>query len=194
MNSFQSLAIFISGAGSNAKNLISFFSDKALIKIRLVVSEKVNPELEEICNKHSIDFITITKLQIADSNFLIDICQKRRIQWVVLAGYLKKIPLNFIEAYPNQIINIHPSLLPKFGGKGMYGDYVHQAVINSNETYSGISIHLVNEEYDKGQMIAQFSIEIDPTETVESLRQKIRQLEHSHYPLVIQNHILKGEN
>lgn len=193
MNSFQNLAIFISGVGSNAINLISYFQAHRKISVNLIVSEKENVELEEICRKHTICFCHILKSQISDSNYLTKLCQDNEIHWVILAGYLKKIPIGFIEVYPYKIINIHPSLLPKYGGKGMYGNHVHQAVLDSKERTSGISIHLVNEEYDKGRMIAQFSILLEKKEDLESLKQKIRTLEHTNFPKVIENHILQNE-
>jgi phosphoribosylglycinamide formyltransferase-1 len=110
-----------------------------------------------------------------------------------LAGFLKKIPEKLIQQYPEQIVNIHPSLLPKFGGKGMYGDHVHNAVIESQEKESGITIHLVNEEYDKGKILSQFSVPVAQNETVETLREKIKKLEHTHFPQVIQTLLLSHE-
>ncbi|MEY4571694.1 MAG: hypothetical protein RLZ10_905 [Bacteroidota bacterium] len=192
MSSFQNLTVFISGTGTNAKNLIFFFQTHEKIRVSLVVSEKENVELEEICRRYAISYCHISKPQINDTNYLAKLCQDNDIHWVILAGYLKKIPPGFIEEYPDKIINIHPSLLPKYGGKGMYGNHVHQAVLDSKESTSGISIHLVNEEYDKGRMIAQFSIELEKNENLESLTQKIRTLEHTHFPKVIENHILQN--
>jgi phosphoribosylglycinamide formyltransferase-1 len=181
------IAIFISGAGSNAKNLIHYFSKIKEIDISLILSEKSNPELEQLCELHEVSFIQPTKNQVSDPNFLIELCSDFGINLIVLAGFLKKIPEQLIQKYPEQIINIHPSLLPKFGGKGMYGDHVHRAVIDSKEKESGITIHLVNEEYDKGKILAQFSVPIETYETVDSLREKIKKLEHIHLPEVLQN-------
>lgn len=181
------IAIFISGAGSNAKNLVQYFSKIKEIDISLILSEKSNPELEQLCNLHGVSFIQATKNQVSDPNFLLELCSDFEINLIVLAGFLKKIPEQLIQKYPEQIINIHPSLLPKFGGKGMYGDHVHRAVIDSKEKESGITIHLVNEEYDKGKILAQFSVPIETYETVASLREKIKKLEHIHLPEVLQN-------
>jgi phosphoribosylglycinamide formyltransferase-1 len=187
------IAIFISGAGSNAKNLIHYFSQNTEVEISFVISEKINPELEQLCNLHEISFIQPAKHQVSDPNFLIKTCSDFKINFIVLAGFLKKIPEELIQKFPEKIVNIHPSLLPKFGGKGMYGDYVHRAVLEANEKESGITIHLVNEEYDKGKILAQFSVPILPDETVETLREKIKKLEHTHLPRVIQTLLLSHE-
>jgi phosphoribosylglycinamide formyltransferase-1 len=193
MSSCYNLAIFISGTGSNAKNLIKFFSPIKDQTIKLVLSEKANPELENLCFDANIHFLQIDKIQSTDADFLIEICHQYKIHLIVLAGFLKKIPEKLIQQYPEHIVNIHPSLLPKFGGKGMYGDRVHNAVIESQEKDSGITIHLVNEEYDKGKILAQFSIPVTPNETVETLREKIKKLEHTHFPQVIQTLLLSYE-
>jgi phosphoribosylglycinamide formyltransferase-1 len=187
------IAIFISGAGSNAKNLIHYFSQNTEVEISFVISEKINPELEQLCNLHEISFIQPAKYQVSDPDYLIKTCLDYDINFIVLAGFLKKIPEKLIQQYPEHIVNIHPSLLPKFGGKGMYGDYVHHAVLEANEKESGITIHLVNEEYDKGKILAQFSVPILPDETVETLREKIKKLEHTHLPRVIQTLLLSHE-
>jgi phosphoribosylglycinamide formyltransferase-1 len=157
------------------------------VKISFVISEKINPELEQLCNLNEISFIQPAKYHVSDPNFLIKTCSDFKINFIVLAGFLKKIPEQLIQKYPEQIINIHPSLLPKFGGKGMYGDHVHRAVIDSKEKESGITIHLVNAEYDKGKILAQFSVPIETYETADSLREKIKKLEHIHLPEVLQN-------
>ena len=191
MSTCFNIAVFISGAGSNAKNLIHFFSQKQPIK--LILSEKSNPVLEKLCIDAKIRFLQIDKVQSTDADFLIEICHQHEIQLIVLAGFLKKIPEKLIQQFPEQIVNIHPSLLPKFGGKGMYGDHVHNAVIESQEKESGITIHLVNEEYDKGKILAQFSVPILPEETVETLRERIKKLEHTHLPRVIQTLLLSHE-
>ncbi len=191
MSTCFNIAVFISGAGSNAKNLIHFFSQKQPIK--LILSEKSNPVLEKLCIDAKIRFLQIDKVQSTDADFLIEICHQHKIQLIVLAGFLKKIPEKLIQQFPEQIVNIHPSLLPKFGGKGMYGDHVHHAVIESQEKESGITIHLVNEEYDKGKILSQFSVPVTQNETVETLREKIRELEHTYLPQVIQNLLLSHE-
>ncbi|MBM3451642.1 MAG: phosphoribosylglycinamide formyltransferase [Bacteroidetes bacterium] len=181
----HNVSIFVSGTGSNAKNLIRFFSLAKDQKIKLILSEKENPELESLCNSEKIHFLKVDKQQSTDVDFLVEKCNKYEIHYIILAGFLKKIPEKLIQKYPEQIINIHPSLLPKFGGKGMFGDNVHKAVLESKEKESGITIHLVNEEYDKGKILGQFTISIDKNETVKTLKEKIQKLEHTHFPPVI---------
>lgn len=179
------LAVFISGKGTNALNLISFFKNSKSTSIDLVFSTKENNILEKTCAERKIAFHFSDKkgeeLELEQTQFL----HLYQITFIVLAGYLKKISKSLIELYPNQIINLHPSLLPKHGGKGMYGKYVHQAVLDAKETYSGITIHYVNDAFDEGQIIAQFSIALSCNETPESLNLKIRGLEKKHFGAVI---------
>lgn len=193
MSSCFNIAIFISGTGSNAKNLIKFFSPIKDQNIKLVLSEKANPELENLCDSEKIHFLKVNTEKSTNADFLVETCKKNNIDYIVLAGFLKKIPEQLIQQYPENIVNIHPSLLPKYGGKGMYGDHVHRAVLESKEKESGITIHLVNEEYDKGKILAQYSVSIEANETVESLKEKIQKLEHTHLPLVINNLLFSSE-
>lgn len=179
------IAIFASGKGSNADQLMTFFKKSKDISIELVVSNKANAQVLEMAIKHEVESIVITTDDL-ESNDFIRLLKSKKIDCIVLAGFLKKIPLNLLQEYPNRIINIHPSLLPKYGGKGMYGNNVHKAVIENGEVNSGISIHLVNEEYDKGQMLAQFSCPVERNETISSLSKKVQALEHKHFGLVIE--------
>ncbi len=179
------LAVFISGKGTNALNLISFFKNSKNTKIGLIFSTKENNILQKTCADKKIAFHFSDKkgeeLELEQTQFL----HLYQITFIVLAGYLKKISKSLIELYSNQIINLHPSLLPKHGGKGMYGKYVHQAVLAAKETYSGITIHYVNKKYDQGRMIAQYSVDIDSNETLESLEKKIHDLELLYLPIVL---------
>ena len=179
------LAVFISGKGTNALNLISFFKNSKNTKIGLIFSTKENNILQKTCADKKIAFHFSDKkgeeLELEQTQFL----HLYQITFIVLAGYLKKISKSLIELYSNQIINLHPSLLPKHGGKGMYGKYVHQAVLDAKETYSGITIHYVNKKYDQGRMIAQYSVDIDSNETLESLEKKIHDLELLYLPIVL---------
>ena len=185
------IAVFISGKGSNARKLQEFFASDEFIQVVLILSEKENPVLESWCMEKSVLFLVIDPGNASNPEYLHTICLKNDIQWIILAGYLKKIPKKLLQAFPNRIINIHPSLLPKFGGKGMYGDFVHQAVLDAHEKESGITIHLVNEEYDKGEILAQYNFKLDFSETIESLRTKIQLTEHLHFPTVVRDFILK---
>jgi len=186
------IAVFISGKGSNARKLQEFFASDEFIQVVLILSEKENPMLESWCIEKSVLFLVIDPGNASNPEYLDAICLKNEIQWIVLAGYLKKIPEKLLLAFPNRIINIHPSLLPKFGGKGMYGDFVHKAVLDSKEKKSGITIHLVNEEYDKGEVLAQYNFKLDSSESIESLRTKIQLTEHLYFPKVVRDFIMKN--
>lgn len=188
----ENIAVFISGKGSNARKIQEFFSTDTSICVVLILAEKENPDLEKWCADNNVHFLRIEKGEASSANYLLSICSAYRINWIVLAGFLKKIPDKLIEAYPDRIINIHPALLPKYGGKGMYGDHVHQAVLDANEKESGITIHLVNEEYDKGEILAQVKVDVDENETLDSLRSKIQQIEHLHFSLVVRDYIMKN--
>ena len=188
----ENIAVFISGKGSNARKIQEFFSTDTSICVVLILAEKENPDLEKWCADNNVHFLRIEKGEASSANYLLSICSAYRINWIVLAGFLKKIPEKLIEAYPDRIINIHPALLPKYGGKGMYGDHVHQAVLDANENESGITIHLVNEEYDKGEILAQVKVDLDENETLDSLRSKIQQIEHLHFSSVVRDYIMKN--
>ena len=179
-------AIFISGTGTNALNLMRYFHNHENVRIALIFSTREN----ELIEKESRYFDIAFKVSAINTGLWEDMaikyCDDQKIDFLVLAGFLKKIPMNLIEKFQNRIVNIHPSLLPKFGGKGMYGNYVHDAVIQATEKKSGITIHFVNEEFDKGKIIAQFEIELTEKETVESLSNKIHVLEMEHFPLVLE--------
>ena len=187
-----SIAIFASGAGSNAEKIIKqslLLTNKgtANYTIDLIVCNKPEAGVLAIAAKNSIDTLLIEKEEFFRGDSYINLLRERGIEFIVLAGFLWKIPLSLIRAYPNKIINIHPALLPKYGGKGMYGLKVHEAIINSGEKESGITIHYVDEMYDHGEIIFQAKCSINQQDTPESLSEKIHLLEHKHYPEVIQN-------
>ena len=179
------LAIFASGAGSNAQQIINFFRDSKLAKIVLVVCNKPGAGVISIAEKESIPVLQIEREHFFKGHAYLPELQKSSTDLIVLAGFLWKIPQTLIEAYPRRIINIHPALLPKYGGKGMYGQYVHEAIINAGEIESGITIHYVDEHYDKGDIIFQTACPIVESDTPQTLAQRIHQLEHLHYPIVI---------
>ena len=181
----QRLSLFISGKGSNAINLIHYFRQSSEAEIAAVLSTKENEHVESRCKKEGINFELITQKTI-EALDLINFCDKHNTSWVILAGFLKKIPVELVQKYPTRIINLHPALLPKFGGKGMYGMHVHTTVVGAKEEKSGISIHFVNEEFDKGEIIAQFETELSSDETPESLAAKIHDLEMTHFPEVVE--------
>ena len=181
MKTIKNIAIFISGKGSNAKNIIDYFSGSEEINVKFVFSTKENPTMAEFCLKKDIEFF-ISQNQTDLSIQQMELCTNQQIDWVILAGYLKKITSELIEHVSQKIINIHPSLLPDFGGKGMYGTHVHSAVLEAKSLRSGITIHLVNEVFDQGKILMQYTCEVEKNETVLSLEQKIRDLEMRYFP------------
>lgn len=187
------IAIFASGAGSNAKKIIEHFGGSSKIEVALIVCNKPNAGVCGIARENNIPLLLIEKEQFQNGDGYVSFLQKEKIDWVVLAGFLWKIPAQLINAFPNKIINIHPALLPKFGGKGMYGANVHQAVIDAKEIESGITIHFVDEHYDHGQTLFQAKCNVLPGDTAADLAQKIHALEHEHFPIVIENIIGKTE-
>lgn len=185
------LAVFASGAGSNAKKIIEHFKNNPHIKVALIVCNKPGAGVLQIAREAGIDILLVEKNPFDNGDTYINELKKRNIGWIILAGFLWKVPPSFIKAWPGRIMNIHPALLPNYGGKGMYGQKVHEAVLAAGETRSGISIHLVDELYDHGQVIFQASCPVTPGDTHESLAQKVHALEHEHFAGVIQQEIEK---
>jgi phosphoribosylglycinamide formyltransferase-1 len=188
------VAVFASGTGTNAQKLIDYFRNHSSIKIALIVCNKPGAGVLTIADKERIPYILIEKEQFFRGNAYVDELKQHNIQFIVLAGFLWKIPSLLVSAFPQRIINIHPALLPNYGGKGMYGRFVHEAVIAANDKESGISIHYVDELYDHGQLIFQARCIIEPGETADSLAQKIHALEHEHYPLIVEKVIRELQN
>lgn len=188
------LAIFVSGTGSNALNIIDHFKDHLQIEVGFVLSNKKDSPVIEACAARNVSVHVFTNSEVADGSLLLDVCLREKIDYIVLAGYLRLIPLDFIHVYNEKIFNIHPSLLPKFGGHGMYGDRVHQAVLEANEGCSGISIHLVNEHFDEGRILAQFSCLVKDGDTISDLKKRIQKLEHAYFPVVIEKTITLENN
>lgn len=180
------IAIFASGRGSNAKVIIQHFSHHKYISVKLLCTNNPHSGVWRLGTDHGIAVELLERNQYTDGQYLQNLMTRYEIDLIVLAGYLKKVPNLFIGAFPKRIINIHPSLLPAFGGKGMYGLNVHRAVIAAKRSTSGITIHYVNEEYDKGEIIFQKSIKIASSIKPETLRDEILKLEHKHYPLVVE--------
>jgi phosphoribosylglycinamide formyltransferase-1 len=186
------VAIFASGAGSNAQKIIDYFRGSNFIKIALILSNKPEAGVLNIAEKENIPSILIDREIFFNGDAYIDVLKKNGIEFIVLAGFLWKIPLALIHAFPNKIINIHPALLPKHGGKNMYGRKVHEAVIASGSRESGITIHYVDEHYDNGDIIFQAKCSVDENETVETLTSKIHSLEYKNYPVIIEELIKKN--
>lgn len=183
---FKRIAIFASGKGSNAEVIIHHFKNHPLIRIALIVSNKPDAGVLHIAAANHIPTLIIEKEDFFKGNAYVEDLKNEQIDFIVLAGFLWKIPTALIKAYPQQIINIHPALLPKYGGKGMYGHFVHEAVINNKEKESGISIHYVDEVYDHGEIVFQARCEVKENDTAETLAGCIHKLEHEHYAKVIE--------
>lgn len=187
----MNIVIFASGRGSNASNIIEHFAFVKDITVSLIVSNKSNAGVLDVARDKGIASLVIQKSELSESDFHQTILENTP-SIIVLAGFLLKIPAEFIAAFPNKIINIHPSLLPKYGGKGMYGDRVHKAVLNNNEEETGITVHWVNENYDEGQIIEQKSCSIKELKTVDEIKSKVQNLEKETLPLIIQK-LLENE-
>ena len=186
------VAIFASGAGTNAQRIIDHFNLSSRIKIALIVCNKPEAGVLLIAEKENIPTLLLLKERFFNGDAYLPDLQKEKIGFIVLAGFLWKMPDQIIKAYPKKIINIHPALLPKFGGSGMYGHYVHEAVIAGKEKESGISIHYVDEQYDHGEVIFQAKCAVDENDDKDSLAKKIHVLEQENYPTVIERIIIRG--
>jgi phosphoribosylglycinamide formyltransferase 1 len=189
----KKLAIFASGTGSNARAIMEYFKGHRSVSVQLIVCNR--PEAGVL--KHAADFqvpvLQVVRQDFVETENLLQKLKEHQIDWIILAGFLWLIPADLIEMYRNKIINIHPALLPDFGGKGMYGSNVHKAVLSAGSKSSGITIHYVNEEYDKGDIIAQFSCPVDISDTPETLVGKIHKLEQRYYPETIEKLVLKSK-
>jgi phosphoribosylglycinamide formyltransferase 1 len=187
----KNIAIFASGSGTNAENIMVYFSTRNTAKVALVLSNKRDSFVLERAAKHNIRSVFFDRKEFYVTGKVLRYLLLYKIDFIVLAGFLWLVPDNILGQYKDRIINIHPALLPGYGGKGMYGEYVHRAVIENRETESGISIHFVNESYDKGDIIFQARCKVDPSDTPTTLAQKIHALEYQHYPGIIEEIVIK---
>ena len=188
----KNLVIFASGAGSNARQIINYFKNSSLAKVALIVCNKPNAGVLSIAQKENIPFLIIEKERFFKGDGYLPELKLVSPALMILAGFLWKLPQCLIHSFPRRIINIHPALLPKYGGKGMYGPYVHEAVLNARDVQSGITIHYVDEQYDHGDTIFQTACPVLEGDTPEILAQRIHQLEHLHYPQVIEEVLKKN--
>jgi phosphoribosylglycinamide formyltransferase-1 len=181
----KKIAVFASGAGSNARRIMEAFRASDSVKVALVVCNNPGAGVIAFADEAGVPVLMLDRTRFLKGDGHLEDLRKAGIDWIVLAGFLWKVPPILVEAYRGRIVNIHPALLPKYGGKGMYGRHVHEAVIRAGEKESGITIHLVDEQYDHGQTLFQARTPVEPGETPESLAEKIHRLEHLHYPEVI---------
>jgi phosphoribosylglycinamide formyltransferase 1 len=180
------IAIFASGSGSNAEKITSYFADSQAISVNLLLSNNPQAGVIERGRRLGIPTVLFDRKTFTQTNRIVDLLQNQQIDYVILAGFLWLIPENLVKAFPNKIINIHPALLPKFGGKGMWGHFVHEAVVAAAEKESGITIHFVNERYDEGKIIFQAKCEVLPTDSPEEVADKVLILEHKYFPEIIE--------
>lgn len=181
------IAIFASGSGTNAENIYYYFSGRSDIKIKLIISNKPDAYVLKRAQKLGIDFAVFPKADFETTNKVLDCLKERQINFIVLAGFLLKVPHNILATYPNKVINIHPALLPKYGGKGMYGDNVHKAVKEAGDGESGITIHYVNENYDEGNIIFQAKCIVYKEDSPDDIAKKVHDLEYKYFPEVIES-------
>ncbi len=185
------IVIFASGSGTNAENIIQYFKNNKNIQITAVLSNKKDAKVLEKAKNLEVPTKVFTRKDFYDTSDIVDYV-KNHADFIVLAGFLLKIPEDLIAAFPNKIINIHPALLPKYGGKGMYGMHIHQAIVTNKEEKTGITIHFVNENYDEGAIIFQKEVALSPSDTPEIVAQKIHVLEQENFPKVIEDLLLKN--
>lgn len=176
------LGIFASGTGSNARKIADYFNNHPFVTLALIVSNKPDAPVLEMARGKNIPTVVIHRKDFYQTSTLLETLKNQEIDLIVLAGFLWLVPEYLIKAYPNRIINIHPSLLPRHGGKGMYGMHVHEAVKKAGETESGITIHYVNQEYDQGAIIFQKTVGLEPEDTPQSIAKKVQNLEHTYFP------------
>lgn len=187
----RNIAIFASGSGTNAENIIQYFSNRNTAKVSLVLSNKRQAMVLKRAEALKIRTVFFEHKEFYITGKVLRYLGLYKIDFIVLAGFLWLVPENIIEQYPGRIINIHPALLPGYGGKGMYGDAVHKAVIGSHDKESGITIHYVNKLYDKGDIIFQERCKVDPSDTPDLLAEKVHALEYLHYPKIIEDLVIK---
>jgi phosphoribosylglycinamide formyltransferase-1 len=180
------IAIFASGRGSNALAIIDHFKNHPTIKVALIITNNKTAGAIQIAKDNRIPFDIVSPAELKEEETIIDLLELYQIDLLVLAGFLLLIPAYLVKAYPNKIINIHPAMLPKYGGKGMYGMKVHETVLTNKETETGITIHYVNERYDEGDYIAQYQCHVEPSDSAEMIAKKVHELEHKYYPKEIE--------
>ncbi len=182
----RNIAIFASGSGTNAENLVHFFRTSPFGQVSLVLTNRPDAGVIQRAQTLDTECVVFNRRQFYDTNEVVDLLVERGIEFIILAGFLWLVPDKLLELYDNKIVNIHPALLPKYGGRGMYGHFVHEAVIANAEKESGITIHYVNSKYDEGDVILQARCKVDIDDTPDSLASKIHTLEYEHFPKAVE--------
>lgn len=186
------IVIFASGNGTNAENIIKYFQRSQSAEVVLVLSNKKDAKVLDKAKSLNVQAMSFSKSELFSEDGVLNILKEINPNLIVLAGFLLKFPKIILKDYPEKVINIHPALLPKYGGKGMYGSFVHQAVMDNNEKETGITIHYVNENYDEGAIISQHSVTLSENETVDAIAEKVHNLEYKWFPKVIEDILLNG--
>jgi len=185
------IAIFASGSGSNAQKIMEHFKRNADAEVVIILTNNPQAYVLQRADNFEIPTHVFSRHEFYETDDVIRLLKNLQVDLIVLAGFLWLVPTALLKAFPNKIINIHPALLPKYGGKGMYGDNVHKAVLANKEEESGITIHFANEQFDEGEILHQSKFKIEPTDNLEMVKFKIQQLEHHHFPRVIENLLKK---
>jgi phosphoribosylglycinamide formyltransferase-1 len=185
------IAIFASGSGSNAQKIMEHFKRSSEAEVVLILTNNPQAYVLQRADNFEIPSHIFTRSEFYDTDAIIKLLKNLQVDLIVLAGFLWLVPPTLLKAFPNKIINLHPALLPKFGGKGMYGDHVHKAVLEGKEEESGITIHFVNEKFDEGEILHQSRFKIEPGDNLEMIKFKGQQLEHQHFPRVIESLLRK---
>lgn len=186
------IVLFASGSGTNVENIIQYFSENKQVEIVAVLTNRKDAKVLDRCARLKISALYFNRRAFMETDLISDFLNNLNLDLIVLAGFLWRIPKRLIDYFPDRIINIHPALLPKYGGKGMYGMRVHEAVKENSEPETGITIHYVNEHYDEGAIIMQVKTFVDAADTPEIIAQKVHELEYEHYPRVIEELLFKG--
>ena len=185
------IVIFASGSGSNAENLIKFFHNSDNASVIQILCNNPHAKVLDRAKRLNISALSFNKVAFTKTEDVLNILKASQPDLIVLAGFLWKFPENILNAFPNKVINVHPALLPKYGGKGMYGKHVHEAIVANNETKTGITIHYVNENYDEGAIIFQAECDVIPNDTADDVAAKIHELEMEHFPKVVEKLLRK---
>ena len=180
------VAVFVSGGGTNCENLITYFKDSEKVNIALVISNKADAYALVRAERHGVPTAVVPKVELHDEQKVLSLLRNYDIQFIVLAGFLPLVPDYLINAFPRRIINLHPALLPKFGGKGMWGHHVHEAVKAAGETETGMTVHYVTPVCDGGEIIAQYRVSLSPSDSVDDIAEKEHLLEMKHFPQVVE--------
>ena len=180
------VAVFVSGGGTNCENLITYFKESETVNIALVISNKADAYALVRAKRHGVPTAVVPKAELHDEQKVLQLLRDYDIQFIVLAGFLPLVPDYLINAFPRRIINLHPALLPKFGGKGMWGHHVHEAVKAAGETETGMTVHYVTPVCDGGEIIAQYRVSLSPTDTVDDIAEKEHQLEMQYFPTIVE--------